>query len=54
MDFSNLWKHCFRFAYASFHTVLNYVAYGQACCQRGGNRLLPAHFLCGISGVLQI
>jgi len=21
MDFSNLWKHCHRFAHASYHTV---------------------------------
>jgi len=24
MDFSNLWKHCYRFTHASFHTVYNY------------------------------
>jgi len=24
MDFSNLLKHCYRFTYASFHTVYNY------------------------------
>jgi len=24
MDFSNLWKHCYIFTHASFHTVYNY------------------------------
>jgi len=24
-DFSNLWKHCYRGAHASFHTVYNYM-----------------------------
>jgi len=24
MDFSNLWKHCYRFTHASFHKVYNY------------------------------
>jgi len=24
MDFSNLWKHCYRFTHAPFHTVYNY------------------------------
>ena len=24
MDFSNLWKHCYRFTHASFHRVQNY------------------------------
>ena len=27
MDFSNLWKHSYRFTQASFHIVQNYVAY---------------------------
>jgi len=27
MDFSNLWKHCYRSTHASFQTAYNYVTY---------------------------
>jgi len=27
MDFSNLWKYCFRFTRAAFRTRYNYMAY---------------------------
>jgi len=45
MDFSNLWKHCYRFAHPSFHTVWNYTWFTAICSVTVSLHFLP-WYLC--------
>ena len=43
MDFSYLWKHCYRFTYATFHTFWNYVTY---CYHQSLSRCITLQDVC--------